>query len=392
MMGLDALIDEVLRICDSERNRENLRKSDLLLRRCKRCVPPIYVRPERTYMAEMTGINFKDIFSDIESYLSLDLLTKIFTFRELQDDTPIRPQVELFFGVPFTMSFLGTPWKIVEKNEPWPEGPVLSELSPLPTIEEPDFYESGMMPLAHRFYREAQALLDGRLKVVFPRWYTGCFDIALQMRGHEGLYLDFYDHPTEVSQLLRRIFEIRMRWEETRNSLFDRSEGTIWGFDRGANILADDEVNAEVISPEHYRRFVLPYHLEYAQHYDDIYFHSCGKLDPMYSLISTIPNLNIVDVGPFSTFDKALAAFGERVIYERNYSVDLTSFDADLQNELHALMRTARERGLFVYVLLDVDTYSEAAKRRTRDWIDTLRRTRDEFFPSASYSLAWEAA
>ena len=83
-------------------------------------------------------------------------------------------------------------WILSEHIEPWlGRKPAIANKEDLDKLGMPDFYKSGLMPLAHRYYQELRRF-SRRLRVVFPagaqsvrrRWH---------IRGHNELLVDILD-------------------------------------------------------------------------------------------------------------------------------------------------------------------------------------------------------
>ena len=75
--------------------------------------------------------------------------------------------------------------------------------------------------------------------------------------------------------------------------------------------MFNDEIYTPMLSHGMYEEFILPYELELAEFHGRVtYWHSCGVTDDFYESISTIPNLEMMHVGPWSDVARAAEVFG----------------------------------------------------------------------------------
>jgi hypothetical protein len=78
-------------------------------------------------------------------------------------------------------------------------------------------------------------------------------------------------------------------------------------------LLGNDEVGVPLISPALYEEFILPYEIDLSDYFGGIdYWHSCGNCTELLSLLALIPNLRMMDVGPWTALQPAVELFGKR--------------------------------------------------------------------------------
>jgi hypothetical protein len=169
----------------------------------------------------------------------------------------------------------------------------------------PDFYRSGLMPLAHRYYARLKELLPADFTVTFPEWGRGPWGVAFHIRLNNNLAMDLIDRPAFVHRLMRFITDARKEWWLARcKFLGTRLEP--------AN-LYNDEVNTPTMSPGQYEEFVLPYEQELSEFHGGIgYWHSCGDTTLLVHLIDRIPNMSMFHVGPWTNLRRVVEVFSER--------------------------------------------------------------------------------
>ncbi len=156
----------------------------------------------------------------------------------------------------------------------------------------PDFYRSGLMPLAHQYYEVIGELIDNDFNVVFPEWGRRSFGVATHIRGYENFLSDMISNPKFAHRILRLITDTRKEWITERAKFLGKCKGK-------GNIY-NDEVNCPSLSPELYEEFALPYELELSDFHGGIlYFHSCGDTTKLLPLIAKINTIEMFHVGPW---------------------------------------------------------------------------------------------
>jgi uroporphyrinogen-III decarboxylase len=167
----------------------------------------------------------------------------------------------------------------------------------------PDFYQSGLMPLAHKFYTELQQLAGDDFRVHFISWRKGPFSLLVHLRGFEQLLLDLYDCPAFVHEMMAFVTEAMKQWYAERKA--------VTGEERfGPIYLGNDEVSTPSISPAMYEEFVLPYETELSHYFGGIdYWHSCGNTTHLAPIIARIPNVHMFDVGPWTELQPAVEVY-----------------------------------------------------------------------------------
>ncbi|MDD4745176.1 MAG: uroporphyrinogen decarboxylase family protein [Eubacteriales bacterium] len=137
---------------------------------------------------------------------------------------------------------------------------------------------------------------------------AGILEMALRLRGFEQLFMDFALEPDLVCGLLDRLVEIKSAfWETALDQV---------GADVLVAIEADDlgSQDSLLISPEMYRRFVLPRHkrlfsfIKRKAPHIKVFLHSCGAIRPLIpDLIEAgVDILNPVQVSARGMNPKAL--------------------------------------------------------------------------------------
>ncbi len=199
----------------------------------------------------------------------------------------------MWLGVTLESSLFGSATIYNDNEYPWIDcEPVLKNESDLNKIKMPDFYRSGLMPLAHQYYEGIGELIDNDFNVVFPEWGRSPFGVATHIRGYENFLSDMINNPKFAHRILRLITDTRKEWITEREKFLGKC--------KGKENIYNDEVNCPSLSPELYEEFALPYELELSDFHGGIlYFHSCGDTTKLLPLIAKINTIEMFHVGPW---------------------------------------------------------------------------------------------
>ena len=264
---------------------------------------PITVEPEITLWAKILGFDIRDFYQNPVTYLINSLRMSIYRFENWDDQTGIGLQIPIWLGVTLESSLFGARTVYTAEDYPWLDRePVIKTRADLDRLEPPDFFSSGLMPLAHRYYQEIGELVGDDVKVSFHEWGRSPFGVAFHIRGMENLLPDMIDDPAFTHRLMRFLTDSRKKW------VADRAKFLGTPVDKGN--LYNDEVNIPTLSPRLYEEFVLPYEQELsAFHGGILYWHSCGDTTSLAPLISRIPNLEMFHVGPWTDGEACMKVF-----------------------------------------------------------------------------------
>ena len=303
MVTTERLTEEILKLEQSPENEARIEKWRSFLRTGKGI--PIVVFAEESFWAAALGYDLPTYYRDPELLLRVQLMTKLYAFRKFQDWSILSRDISLYFGTGFVQTLFGQRAVVGEMRPLSVDAskPLVTKERDLGLLKCPDFYRSGLMPRAHKFYRKITKMTKGRLNVIFPQWLSGPWAVAWHLRGMLELMKDTIRNPALVHKLMRFAVNARVQWEEERirfagdigasafstpllPSRSPRSEGT----------LGSDEVSCAFISPRAYDEFIFPYEKELASRYDRVYYHSCGQLTPILHKIRELPNLYKIEI------------------------------------------------------------------------------------------------
>jgi hypothetical protein len=142
--------------------------------------------------------------------------------------------------------------------------------------------------------------------VEFTTWLTGPFSLLFHLRGPTNLAFDLIDDPPFVHEMMAFANRCLKQWWSDRAHFLGQPRPL-------PLILGNDEVGAPLTSPRHYREFILPYEIELSEHFQGVdYWHSCANVTHLLPLIACIPNLRMMDIGPWTAMEPAVELFGKR--------------------------------------------------------------------------------
>jgi uroporphyrinogen-III decarboxylase len=300
----------------------------------------------------------------------------IYRHREWNDETCISTEIPIWLGATLESSLFGAETIYAEDASPWLDrNLILRAEEDLDGLECPNFFRSGLMPLAHRYYEVLNELLEKDFKVTFPEWGRGPFGVAFHLRGFENLLMDMASNAEFAHKLMRVITDSRKKWTE------DRAKFLGCSVEKGN--LYNDEVNTPALSPKLYEDFVLPYEQELSQFHGGIlYWHSCGDTTELVHLIARIQNLEMFHVGPWTSGTRCVEVFENKVPLEfclhplrdvQDTQVEgMKAKLAEIAKAVKAGPYTVRADGLQVFRGLDRDL------PQIKEWI----KVADEFLSS----------
>lgn len=255
--------------------------------------PPVTADWDRLQWSKFLHFNIREYYTDPLVYLKWTLKINIYRFKNFPDDTPLLKIIPIYLGVAFEPSLFGVPVVYSLNREPLftSEGSVIKDKRDLAKIKLPNFFKSGLMPLAHKFYDEINKLIPKGFSVIFPKWGRGPFGVACAVRGMENLLIDMIEDPKFVHQLMQLIVNSRKEYTQNRRKFTGKNEieSTCW----------NDEVSCPIISPQLYEEFIFPYEDQLSNFYGGIrWWHSCGNKTPLVSIIKRMSQpIGFMDFG-----------------------------------------------------------------------------------------------
>ncbi len=260
----------------------------------------------------------------------------------------------------------------------------LERLKPL------DFSQSGMMPLAHRLYSGVSEMVPGEFTVVFPEWLRGPFGVALYVHGYQDMLADLVADPEFAHAIMERVTHERRLWFEARARYLDQPIPP--------TTILNDEVDAAVIGPHHYRDAILPYEKVIGDtHKRILYWHSCGNIGPMARDILSIGQVELLDISGWTDLEQVFVSLlsaesgdgARKQRFEIRFKPveDLHEASPDwIEQRLRHILSLCRRYDVSALCLranaIQPWQSQEADLEKVRQWIDIARRVVAETQPA----------
>ncbi len=132
--------------------------------------------------------------------------------------------------------------------------------------------------------------------------FQGVINTAFRLRG-EKIFVDLYDCPQRAEHIFNCVATTMI---EAMKTLYARQQKA--GFEVEFATISNCVVN--MISPDHYQKYVLPFDLKIRNEFKNFGIHNCAWLvDPYMDAYATVPSLGYIDMGMTSDLKKAKKLF-----------------------------------------------------------------------------------
>ena len=159
-------------------------------------------------------------------------------------------------------------------------------------LEGPDFRRA---PVFENLIRQMDRIAEKWGAITGALNYQGVLNTAFRLRGQD-LFVDMALAPARAHQLLAVVCETMLGVIDAVYSRQTRS-GVVRDFFVTANCVVN------MISPEHYREFVMPYDRKLAAHFPLFGIHNCAwRVDPYAAAYAELRELSYLDFGFNSDF------------------------------------------------------------------------------------------
>ncbi len=298
-------------------------------------------------LSRVLDANLIEIFKDPEKYLKFMLEATIYKYREFKEDTALT-SLGVSFGTALESSMYGLEPIFSANRDPWSGSqsqgvkPPIQTEEDLDSLEYPDFYQSGLMPRVHHFYKKIKELTGDRLEVEFPFFNRGLWGIACDLVGIKDIVVATFRKPEFVHRVMGFVLESKIKLLRERERFLDIREKRL-------AIVGEDEVNCDFISPRIYKEFISPYDQKLVSSYDEglFYYHSCGNLTPILEEIERLKGLRLLHVSPWTDLSKAVESVkGKRIILEKRMHCErdvLYCTPEQMKEKLSAIVNAAQD-------------------------------------------------
>lgn len=253
-----------------------------------------FILASRAFGLKYAGAKYAQAYKDPDLYVHSQLkLVEDFHLDSVWD----------IWCTPAVDEALGATMEIPEDNPPWIAAPCLHSHGDLDKLRPVDPWKDGRMPYLLDIVARLKKAVGPEMPVT--AWASPPFRTACMIRGNTELYMDIFDNPKFVKDLL----------EITTESCTAYGKALV---EAGADIIAisNPVANTDCISLEHFKEFAHPYSKRMFGEMKKagakaINFHTCGRWDDRFDLC--VENVDIihcdrVKIGPFT------AGYGDRIV------------------------------------------------------------------------------
>jgi hypothetical protein len=130
--------------------------------------------------------------------------------------------------------------------------------------------------------------------------------VALHIGGYNNILMGMVKNRDFVGALMRRITEERKNYFRFRSNLTGQAS-----IPPGS--LFNDEIDAAIIGPRHYRDFIKPFEEDLARFHERIsYWHSCGNTARVAREVVDIGRIDVLDVSGYTDLEEVLREINGR--------------------------------------------------------------------------------
>ncbi|MCL4768051.1 MAG: uroporphyrinogen decarboxylase family protein [Hyphomicrobiaceae bacterium] len=321
-----------------------------------------FILASRAFGLKYAGAKFVQAYEDPDLYVQSQLkLIKDFRLDSVWD----------IWCTPAVDEALGATMDTPEDDPPWIAQPCVHGPDDLGKLRRVDPWKDGRMPYLLDIVTRLKKAVGDDIPVT--AWASPPFRTACMIRGNTELYMDMYDDPRFVKDLL----EIA-----TENC-------TAYGkalVEAGADIIAisNPVANTDCISLEHFKEFAHPYSKHMFGEMKKagakaINFHTCGRWDDRFDLCCEnvdIIHCDRVNIGEFTT------GYGDRVVAMGNVKSVATMLQGSVEQvkrEALDCLETAAATGRYI-LSADCEVPRETSAANVRALADTLAAFNERTF------------
>lgn len=227
-----------------------------------------FILCSREFGIKHAGLKYAQCYQDADLYVNSQLkLREEFELDAVWD----------IWCTPSVDEAMGAPMVVAEDDPPWIHEPCVNEREDIKKLRVPDPKTDGRMPYMLDVVRRLKKAVGPDVPVI--AWTSPPFRTACMLRGSANLYLDIFDDPGFVKELLSITYEACTAYGKAL-------------VDAGADIVCTSNpvANMDCISRKHYEEFSHPYTKKMfgeikAHGAKGILYHTCGKWDDRFDLV-----------------------------------------------------------------------------------------------------------
>jgi len=285
---------------------------------------PVLLGVANRYLLPQLGIGFLEFYDDPELHLYYQLLGWQWMLENLKDDRLIEEELEVYpnFDNTTTAGLFDMEHIVWQDDQPPYIVPWLETVYDVARLKLPHptdnmggrklSYIEDMQFLVNKFHMRLQG--EPILLRVGSGWQEGPFTAALDMVG-EQIFDWLEEEPNAVHDLLAMITEAYIEYERTVRQLVEAEMTDVC-------ICSD---GAEMLSPEMYRKFVLPYSFQiYEAFPGQRRLHMCGDINHLLELLAEEQEITHLDGYGYGVDNEHLVeAMGGKVVVQGNVDPEL---------------------------------------------------------------------
>lgn len=289
------------------------------------------VLESREFGLKYYGAKFEAAYGDPDLYVQSQLKV----LRDFQLDAAWD-----IWCTPAVDEALGARMAIPEDDPPWIEQPCVHTPEDLAKLKPVDPWKDGRMPYLLDVVARLKEAVGPEMPVV--AWASPPFRTACMIRGNTNLYLDLFDDPQFIKDLL----------EVTTESCTAYGKALV---EAGADIVCTSNpvANMDCISLEHFKEFAHPYTKRFFADIKQagakaINFHTCGRWDDRYDLCCENADILHVDRVVLGEFKQK---YGDRIVPMGNVKAVATLYQGtpeQVREEARACVEAAAPGGGYI--------------------------------------------
>ena len=336
---------------------------------------PITADIQNPTWAKIIGFPIEEYYFNADVFLENYLKIMIYRFNNFEDDTFLSMDIPMWGSAALEGALFGVKYYTFGDKDPWLDHtPVVNSIEDIERALQVDFYKSGFMPALIENYEKTRALAGDEFTVLFPEWIRSPFGVAVYLRGFEDLLMDMLVDEEFFHALMRFITDERKSWFRQLNEYLGEPL-------KKANMY-NDEVSTPTLSAQLYRDKVFAYEQELCDFHGGLhYWHSCGEVSELTGEIAKLSDLDLFNVGPWTSVLQAGQAFRDKTPLEicMNPQKDiLEGTEASMTERITNVIRDCREAdvagmGMKISALNAMDNF-DSMLENIKLWTKVARR------------------
>jgi hypothetical protein len=251
-----------------------------------------------------------------EQVIIFQLKQRIFYIEQMPGDWPVSPSVSTNFNLLWIMNKdrMNPIWNEIDYNlnsgdfhlEPFINSEAdFDRIAIQPYHFDPELHRK-RLAIFSELTEGNFTIQDDNLGFGYLSRPGSPFEETCRVRGMINVLMDMRENPAFVHRMMAYFTNLSIKRAEEMN---DKT-----GKDCFMPSIGGDDVNCQMFSSDDYTEFIYPYEMQCSKYGTNYYYHSCGRLTPVYKLIANLQNLAKVHVSPWSDLQTAVDVFKDRKV------------------------------------------------------------------------------